>query len=495
MEAALSSDQLRVRQVLPGNRNRTLANHRSEVDLSSPEAVRQWHESTVGPEGGAIGAVINFLNLAEPFARPGTGENAAPLLLAQWILNVVKELQSDLRQSGQRGGGWLLNFTALDGKFGLCGDGPLPVAQAATIGMFKSIAKEWPEVRVKNIDLDRRVDPQLLFSQIAEEIALDQDLLEVGFHGGARWTLQMVHAPAPAEPLGPLPLDANSVVLITGGAYGITAEAAKQLAREARPRLVLLGRSPLPGPEPPELQGLDGPASLRKHLIATMRRENPSVLPATIERALLRVLKDRQIRANLAALQQAGSPVEYHAMDVRDGPRLAALIDRIYQDYGRLDGVIHAAGVIEDSLIGRKTPESFAHVFSTKVDPAIVLAHKLRAESLKFLAFFSSVAGRFGNAGQIDYAAANEYLNKLAAHLDAQWPGRVVAINWGPWDAGMISDELRRLYAARGISLIPLAEGARMFVDELKRRKDSQPEVLISCSLRAIAAGRPDETI
>jgi hypothetical protein len=79
--------------------------------------------------------------------------------------------------------------------------------------------------------------------------------------------------------------------------------------------------------------------------------------------------------------------------------------------------------------------------------------------------------------------------------LDAQWPGRVVAINWGPWDAGMISDELRRLYAARGISLIPLAEGARMFVDELKRRKDSQPEVLISCSLRAIAAGRPDETI
>jgi len=491
MEAALSLDEFRVRQVLPAKRNRHLANNRDEVDLSSPEAVREWHASLGGPAAGAIGAVINFLNFAEPFAQPGTDQSASPLQLAQWVLNVIKQLESDLRDSGRRGGGWLLNFTCLDGKFGLGGDGPLPVAQAATIGMFKTIAKEWPEVWVENIDIDPRMDPEMVFTQIADEIASDHGLLEVGLSEGARWTVQWADTPSDADQLGPLPLDADSVVLITGGAYGIAAEAAKQLAREARPRLVLLGRSPLPGPEPPELEGLRDRASLRKHLIATMRRENPSVVPAIIERAMDRVLKDRQIRANLAEIQQAGSAVEYHALDVRDGAKLAALIDGIYQKHGRLDGVIHAAGIIEDALISRKTPESFANVFATKVESAIVLANVLRPESLKFLVFFSSVAGRFGNAGQIDYAAANEYLNKLAAHLDAQWPGRVVAIDWGPWDAGMISEELRRLYASRGISLIPLDAGTRMFLNELRRRKDARPEVLISCSLRAIeAAGR-----
>ena len=94
----------------------------------------------------------------------------------------------------------------------------------------------------------------------------------------------------------------------------------------------------------------------------------------------------------------------------------------------------------------------------------MALARKLRPESLKFLVFFSSVSGRFGNIGQADYSAANEYLNKLAQHLDRSWPGRVVAINWGPWDAGMVSDQLREMYRKqRDIDLIPPAEGVRIF--------------------------------
>ena len=99
------------------------------------------------------------------------------------------------------------------------------------------------------------------------------------------------------------------------------------------------------------------------------------------------------------------------------------------------------------------------------------------------------MTGRFGNAGQIDYAAANEYLNKLAARLDAQWPGRVVAINWGPWEGGMISDELRRLYQSKGVYPIPASKGAQALLVELKQAKSRKPEVLIACGLRAIAAG------
>jgi hypothetical protein len=141
--------------------------------------------------------------------------------------------------------------------------------------------------------------------------------------------------------------------------------------------------------------------------------------------------------------------------------------------------VIHGAGVVEDKLIRDKKIDSFARVFSTKVESAMTLANNLRADSLKFLVFFSSVSARLGAMGQVDYAAANEVLNKLAAHLGATWPGRVVAINWGPWNGGMVSDQLLRQYAARNIPTIGLSDGAARMVDELKRGGKSRPEVVI----------------
>jgi NAD(P)-dependent dehydrogenase (short-subunit alcohol dehydrogenase family) len=145
--------------------------------------------------------------------------------------------------------------------------------------------------------------------------------------------------------------------------------------------------------------------------------------------------------------------------------------------------------VVEDRKLKDKTPESFAHVFQTKVRPALVLARTLRPESLKFLAFFSSVSGRVGNAGQADYSAANECLNKLAAHLDREWPCRVVAMNWGPWDCGLISDALRAAYTERGIRLIPPGAGSRACIDELRLRDTRAPEVVLACDARRIVDG------
>ena len=121
-----------------------------------------------------------------------------------------------------------------------------------------------------------------------------------------------------------------------------------------------------------------------------------------------------------------------------------------------------------------------------EVDPlysADVLASKLRPDQLRFLVFFSSVSGRFGNAGQSDYSAANEYLNKLADQLNNRWPTRVVSVNWGPWDAGMVSDELRQMYASKGIGMIPIREGVESLAAELRASNDAPAEVAVSCSL------------
>ncbi len=92
---------------------------------------------------------------------------------------------------------------------------------------------------------------------------------------------------------------------------------------------------------------------------------------------------------------------------------------------------------------------------------------KLR-EDTRLIVFFSSAAGVFGNAGQTDYAAANDVLDRLALHLAESRPMRAISVAWGPWDsAGMVSDELRREYDRRGIGLIPLEAGVAGLLDEI----------------------------
>jgi NAD(P)-dependent dehydrogenase (short-subunit alcohol dehydrogenase family) len=152
---------------------------------------------------------------------------------------------------------------------------------------------------------------------------------------------------------------------------------------------------------------------------------------------------------------------------VRDADAFGAVIDDIYARQGRIDGVIHGAGIIEDKLLRHKTAESFDRVFDTKVRAALTLAEKLRPDT-SFIVFFSSISGAFGNSGQADYAAANDALDKLALHMSRCMLGRIVSINWGPWaGAGMISPELEREYGRRGIGLIPLDEGVNRLLDEI----------------------------
>ncbi len=255
--------------------------------------------------------------------------------------------------------------------------------------------------------------------------------------------------------------------MITGGARGITAEIAEELVRPGM-HLVLLGRTALPGIESPATAGIAREAELKKTLLTQALAAGRKPTPVELERELRAVLADREIRGNIAKLVAKGAVVDYRACDVRDPAMFGTLIDAIYTQYGRIDAVLHGAGVIEDKRIPDKTPESFDRVYDTKVDSAWTLATKLRPEGLQLLALFTSVSGRFGNTGQSDYAAANETLNRLAWQLHRRWNGvRVISVNWGPWDAGMASQQVRDAFRARNIVPIPVPAGRRWFMDEL----------------------------
>jgi NAD(P)-dependent dehydrogenase (short-subunit alcohol dehydrogenase family) len=168
--------------------------------------------------------------------------------------------------------------------------------------------------------------------------------------------------------------------------------------------------------------------------------------------------------------------VRYHAADVTDPDAVRAVIQDIRERHGRLDGIVHGAGTLEDKLLRDKDPLSFARVFATKVTGARHLAEAAAghgdAPAPDFLVLFGSVAAVFGNRGQADYAAANDALDTLAAApgWSRRFPGRVLAIDWGPWEAragGMVTPELERVYASRGIPLIDTDEGTAAFLAEL----------------------------
>jgi NAD(P)-dependent dehydrogenase (short-subunit alcohol dehydrogenase family) len=279
-------------------------------------------------------------------------------------------------------------------------------------------------------------------------------------------------------------LDRESVVLLAGGAKGITAGFAATLASAARCRIELIGRSPLPtDDEPSAVAAATTPAELRAALIGTGMTS-----PAEIERAVARIESAREIRATIARLTRLGSTVRYHSVDVRDAEAVHGIVKEIHAEYGRIDGIVYAAGVIEDKVIAQKSVTSFATVYGTKVDGAQALldATGQLPSGPRFAVLFGSIAGALGNRGQADYASANDALEQLGR----RWSGpgrRGLTVHWGPWaptgtNNGMVTPELMRSYAARGIALIDPEEGVLSLLRELAWGPESATAVVYSAS-------------
>jgi acyl carrier protein len=262
-----------------------------------------------------------------------------------------------------------------------------------------------------------------------------------------------------------LGLDRDSVILLVGGARGITARFARTLAATSRCRIELVGRTPVPGPDADTRSA----AELRTAFIAEGGRT-----PAQIEKEIGARLAEQEVRGTIETLRELGSQVRYHSVDMRDDQAVLGLVKEIRAEHGRLDGLVYAAGVIEDKLIAEKSAESFSRVFQTKVDGARTLLDAVAAfpEGPRFAVLFGSIAAALGNRGQSDYAAANDALEDLAERWSTP-NRRGLTVHWGPWaptgetNNGMVTPELMRNYAARGIGLIDPEEGTLSLLREL----------------------------
>jgi non-ribosomal peptide synthase protein (TIGR01720 family) len=256
---------------------------------------------------------------------------------------------------------------------------------------------------------------QLIARLIAEATAESEDAV-IAYRGNRRWSqsftpLRLTELKKPSSRLRE-----GGVYVVTGGLGGIGLEIAEYLARTANAKLILIGRTVLP-----EKEEWDD-------WLATHSEHDP--------------VSVRIRRAN--RLLSSGAEVLIGNADVTNAAEVRQVIERARRSFGRIHGVVHAAGVPGDGLMQLKSPEAAAKVLAPKVDGTLILAELLKDESLDFFVLCSSIRSIQGGVGHSDYCAANAFLDAFARHKRLTDGTPVLSINWGGWsDVGMSVDYAR----------------------------------------------------
>jgi Polyketide synthase modules and related proteins len=459
------------------------------VVVPLPEAPRRPATTLTGATlvvtgaGSAAGRLVDVLRRhgaqvrTGTVAEPGDLERADGLVLLDGLgggqVPLLPGAFAVIKQALTGGLRWLLAI--VDRNAGEGADG--------LRGLFRTAAREYPSITARLVVVDGTETADRLAEHVLDELLREGETPVVDRSHGGRHGYDLapaslgVLAAGGAGPAGEgaaearaLGLDRESVVVLVGGARGITPWFARALATAARCRVELVGRTPLPdGPVDPQLAAAADLAALRAALVRQGRRS-----PAEVERTAQALMAAREVQSTLTELRGLGAEVRYHTLDVRDRAAVRDLLHAVHRRYGRLDGLVYAAGVIEDRLIADKDPASFTRVYTTKVDGARAVLDTLDQlpAQPRFVVLFGSIAAAYGNRGQADYAAANDALDTLGARWAARTGNRCLTVHWGPWapgpgHRGMVSQELSREYARRGIDLIDPEEGALSLLSEL----------------------------
>ncbi|HXT02281.1 MAG TPA: SDR family NAD(P)-dependent oxidoreductase, partial [Elusimicrobiota bacterium] len=401
-----------------------------------------------------------------------------------WLKKAYALVQAAGKNIAARGGrGLVASVTRLDGALGFDGRAQDP-AFGGVAGLIKTAAREWTGVACRALDVDPSLTLDAAARLLAKELGFEGPVETALNESGAR-TVALVERPVPAatrEPLKP-----GDAVIVTGGARGVTAEAALALAREFKPNLVLVGRSPAPAEEPAYLSAAKTEADLRREVAA----HEKGLSPKAIGEKARAVLAAREIRETLRRAAAAGAQARYRSVDVRDAAAVKALVAETTKDFGPVRGLVHGAGVLADKLILEKTPASVDAVLDTKLAGLRLLLDAVELDALRLVALFSSSTARYGRVGQSDYAVANEVLNKAAHVLARRLPAcRVAALGWGPWDGGMVDASLKKLFNAEGVGVIGLEAGARRLAAEA-RAAGAPAETVVIASLPGAKAALP----
>ncbi|HBE70307.1 MAG TPA: hypothetical protein DDW52_19335 [Planctomycetaceae bacterium] len=384
--------------------------------------------------------------------------------------------------TGMTDDGSLIAISGLGGDFGISGQS-YSLEGAGINGMLKAVMIElWMQghrcLPIKTLDTSQQQSPAEIVDQVWRELAIPSFDNEVSYSGGMRNVVRAIRRPAKSSTTRATPAEPSGTWVCTGGARGITAFVARQLATRFSLTLHLLGTASLDGFDP-AWRDLDkeGLAQLKIQVLTKAHQQRQNSIQAWQDTEKL-----IEIDATLQQLAQAGVEAHYHVCDCSDIRQVEETLADVRRVSGPITGILHGAGIGKDSRFEAKQPKKVHQCFAAKVDGALALMEATEDDPIKHFLGFGSISGRFGANGHTDYSAANDMLCKQIAWYQRRRPEvRAIGFHWHAWgDVGMATKpETKLALEMIDMEFMPAKEGIRHIVRELACDSD-QTEVLIT---------------
>jgi len=399
---------------------------------------------------------------------------------------LARALYDDLGDPGS----FLVSATRLGGRHGYDPEGALDVAGGAVTGFTKAFAREHPDTVVKAVDFEPSRKTAALADVLLDETQRDRGVVEVGYTAGHRWSVGLEERPVDVDEAPRAP---DQVHMVTGAAGSIVSAILRDLAQDGG-TYWLLDLAPEPDRDDPDLARI-GPdrEGLKRELFERMQAGGGRVTPVQVERELARLERAASALDAIRAIEEAGGTVHYRSLDLRDAPAVTDVVREVVEAHGRVDVLLHAAGLEISRALPDKSAEEFARVFDVKVEGWFNLMDALGRTPIGSVMAFSSIAGRFGNAGQTDYAAANDLLCKAVSALGRTRPEtKATALDWTAWrDIGMAArGSIPAIMRAAGIDMLAPEAGIAVVRRELS--VGTRGEAVIAEGLGVMLAEDPE---
>jgi acyl transferase domain-containing protein/NAD(P)-dependent dehydrogenase (short-subunit alcohol dehydrogenase family)/acyl carrier protein len=367
-------------------------------------------------------------------------------------------------------GTFFVSATRLGGQHGYDATGAVAPLGGAVVGFTKTYKRERPDALVKAVDFALESQAPETAELLIKETLRDPGAVEIGYKNGLRWTIGLQEQPA-ADGRSGILLDSNSVFLITGAAGSIVSAITADLAAASAGTFYLLDLIPEPDPANPDLQQfVKDKETLKRDLFARIQARGERATPALVEKELAALERAVAARNAIDAVQSAGGKAHYFAVNLTDPVAVTNVINEVRQRSGHIDVLLHAAGMERSHSLPDKEPHEFDLVFDVKSDGWFNLLHAIGDMHVGATVAFSSIAGRFGNAGQTDYSSANDLLCKFASNFRTTRPAtRAIAIDWTAWGGiGMATrGSIPKVMEMAGIDMLAPETGIPLIRREL----------------------------
>ncbi len=400
--------------------------------------------------------------------------------LAAWteaLRRRVKLLYATMRALYEAGP-FLVSATRLGGSHGYDAAGATNPLGGAVTGFTKSYKKEKPTSLVKAVDLPASRKTAAIADQLIEETLSDPGCVEIGRVDDRRIGIALVERPFPERggdgqaPEGSgMRLDHDTVFVVTGAAGSIVSAITADLAAASGGVFHLLDLTPSPDPSDPDLAAFRADRdALKATIAARLKDAGDRPTPVAIDRELARYERLNAALTAVQAVQAAGGTAHYHSVDLTNAGAVAAVMAEVAEISGRIDVLLHAAGLEISRNLPEKQPGEYDLVFDVKANGWFNVFSAAAAMPIGATVVFSSVAGRFGNQGQTDYSAANDLLCKIISNMRRVRPQtRAIALDWTAWGGiGMATrGSIPKIMEMAGVQMLPPEAGIAWIRREL----------------------------